>query len=67
MRETRVNQSSTTVRATRVAGNLLCAAAILIALVNNDTLRWAVGIPVVLAVVGVGLRIEAAIHLSRSQ
>jgi hypothetical protein len=62
-----MNQSSPKARAKRVAGNLLCAAAILIALVNNDTYRWAIGVPIVLAVVGVGLRIEAAMHLSRSE
>jgi hypothetical protein len=51
---------------TGLAGNVLLAAAIVIALVNNDAYQWAIGIPVVLAVVGVGLRIEAAILISRS-
>jgi hypothetical protein len=47
-------------------GDYFAAAAIVIALVNNDTYQWAIGIPIVLAVVGVGLRIEAAILVSRS-
>ena len=46
---------------TRVVGDILTVAAIVIALVNNHTVQWAIGIPIVLAVVGVGLRIEAAI------
>lgn len=50
----------------RVVGDYFAAAAIVIALVNNDTYQWAIGIPIVLAVVGVGLRIEAAILVSRS-
>jgi len=45
---------------TRVLGTFLIIAAIVIGLINNDTYQWAIGIPVVLAVVGVGLRIEAA-------
>lgn len=46
---------------TRVVGDVLTAVAIVIALVNNHTVQWAIGIPIVLAVVGVGLRIEASI------
>jgi hypothetical protein len=45
-------------------GDVLTVAAIVIALVNNHTIQWAIGIPIVLAVVGVGLRIEAAIGRS---
>jgi hypothetical protein len=48
----------------RVVGDVLVVAAIVIALVNNDTIRWGIAIPVVLALVGVGLRIEAAISRS---
>lgn len=61
-----MNEGSATVRATRVTGNVLCGAAILIAIISNDTYRWAIGVPIVLALVGVGLRIEAAMRLSRS-
>jgi hypothetical protein len=50
---------------TRTVGTIFCAAAIVIALVNNDTYTWAIGVPIVLAVVGVGLRIEAVLN-SRS-
>jgi hypothetical protein len=46
-------------------GDVLSAAAILIALINNDSYRFAIGLPIVLAVVGVGLRVEAAL-ISRS-
>jgi hypothetical protein len=49
---------------TRAAGGVLIAAAIVIALINNDTYKWAIATPIVLAVVGVGLRIEAAISRS---
>ena len=49
---------------TRVVSDILIVAAILIALVNNHTIQWAIGMPIVLAVVGVGLRIEAAISQS---
>jgi hypothetical protein len=45
-------------------GDVLTVAAIVIALVNNDTIRWGIAVPIVLAVVGVGLRIEAAISRS---
>ena len=45
-------------------GGVLSVAAIVIALINNDSVQWAIGVPVVLAVVGVGLRIEAAIGRS---
>lgn len=51
---------------TRVVGTAFCVAAILIALINNHTYQWAIGVPLVLAVVGVGLRIEAMLT-SRSQ
>jgi hypothetical protein len=47
-------------------GTVFCVAAIVVALVNNHTYQWAIGVPVVLAVVGVGLRIEAAL-ISRSR
>jgi hypothetical protein len=50
---------------TRVVGTVFCTAAIVIALINNDTYTWAIGVPIVLAVVGVGLRIEAVLS-SRS-
>lgn len=46
---------------TRAVGTVFCIAAIVIALVNNNTHTWAIGVPIVLAVVGVGLRIEAAL------
>ena len=49
-----------------MVGDVLSAAAILIALVNNGTYKWAIGMPIVLAVVGVGLRVEAEILSSRS-
>jgi len=56
-----VSQASHARSTTWVVGNVLTVAAIVVALVNNDTIRWGIGIPIVLAVVGVGLRIEAAI------
>ena len=56
-----MGQASRAGSTTRVVGDVLIVAAIVIALVNNDTVRWAVGMPIVLAVLGVGLRIEAAI------
>ena len=59
-----MGQASRAGSTTRVVGDVLTVAAILIALVNNHTIQWAIGIPVVLAVVGVGLRIEAAISRS---
>jgi hypothetical protein len=59
-----VSQASRAGSTTRVTGNVLTVAAILIALVNNHTIQWALGMPIVLAVVGVGLRIEAAISRS---
>jgi hypothetical protein len=46
---------------TKLVGTIFCAAAIVIAVVNNNTYTWAIGVPIVLAVVGVGLRIEAAL------
>jgi len=49
----------------RLAGDALSVAAVVIALVNNHTIQWAIGVPVVLAVVGVGLRIEAALVVCR--
>jgi hypothetical protein len=45
----------------QVVGDVLLGAAILVALINNDSIKWAIGVPIVLAVVGVGLRIEAAL------
>ena len=48
----------------KLVGGVLSVAAIVIALINNDSAQWAIGVPVVLAVVGVGLRIEAAIGRS---
>jgi len=46
---------------------LVCiVAAIVVALTNNDTYQWAVGVPIALAIVGAGLRIESAILASRS-
>jgi hypothetical protein len=42
-------------------GDILSAAAIVMALVNNRTYQWAIGVPIALAVVGVGLRIEAVL------
>jgi hypothetical protein len=59
-----VTKSSRAGSTTRVVGDVLTVAAIVIALVNNDTMQWAIGIPIVLAVVGVGLRIEAAVSRS---
>jgi hypothetical protein len=59
-----VSQASGAGSTTRVVGDVLTVAAIVIALVNNHTIQWAIGIPIVLAVVGVGLRIEAAISRS---
>jgi hypothetical protein len=61
-----VTQASRTGTQTGVVGVVFIVAAIVIALISNDTYQWAVGIPIVLAVVGVGLRIEAAIRTSRS-
>lgn len=46
---------------TRVVGTVCCIAAVVIAVINNDTYRWAIGVPVALAVIGVGLRIEVAL------
>jgi hypothetical protein len=46
---------------TRVLGDVLIVAAIVIAVISNHTIQWALGVPLVLAVVGVGLRIETAI------
>ena len=60
-----MSQASGAGSMTRVVGDVLSAAAVLIALVNNGTYQWAIGIPIVLAVVGVGLRVEAAILRSR--
>jgi len=49
-----------------VVGDLLSFAAILIVMLSNDSsYKWAIGVPIVLAVIGVGLRIEAAL-VSRS-
>lgn len=50
-------------RATRLTrlGNVLIAAAAVVAIVNNHTYQWAICVPIVLAVVGVGLRIEAVL------
>jgi hypothetical protein len=59
--ETRVSQASRQGSTTRVVGDVLIVAAILIALINNHTIQWAIGVPIVLAVVGIGLRVEAAI------
>jgi len=53
-------QASRARSSTRLVGDALSVAAVVIALVNNHTIQWAIGVPVVLAVVGVGLRIEAA-------
>lgn len=46
-------------------GDVLSVAAVVIAVLSNDSYRWAIGVPIVLAVIGVGLRIEAAL-VSRS-
>ncbi|HSR85230.1 MAG TPA: hypothetical protein VLM11_13730 [Streptosporangiaceae bacterium] len=61
-----MSQAGRVGRRTRIVGDYLSGAAIVIALVNNDTLKWAIGLPIVLAIVGVGLRVEAAITTSRS-
>jgi hypothetical protein len=61
-----VDRASTAHSMTRITGTVFCAAAILTALVNNHTSQWAIGVPIVLAVVGVGLRIEAVL-VSRSR
>jgi hypothetical protein len=60
-----VSQPAARGSATRVVGDVLTVAAVVIALVNNHTIQWAIGIPIVLAVAGVGLRIEAAISRPR--
>ena len=59
-----MSQASRAGSTTRVVGDILTVAGIVIALVNNHTIQWAIGVPIVLAVVGVGLRIEAAISRS---
>jgi len=59
-----VSQASRPGSTTRFVGEILTIAAIVIALLNNHSIQWAIGIPIVLAVVGVGLRIEAAISRS---
>ena len=59
-----MSQASHAGSTTRVVGDIFTVAAIVIALTNNHTIQWAIGIPIVLAVVGVGLRIEAAISRS---
>lgn len=56
-----MDRASSVNSVTRILGTVLCGAAILIALVNNHTAQWAIGVPVVLAVLGVGLRIEAVL------
>jgi hypothetical protein len=43
---------------------VLSAAATLIALVNNGTYQW-IDMPIELAIMGLGLRVEAAILMSR--
>jgi len=58
-------QASRARSSTRLVGDALSVAAVVIALVNNHTIQWAIGVPVVLAVVGVGLRIEAALVVGR--
>jgi hypothetical protein len=60
-----VSQATRAGSGTRFVGDILSAAAIVIAVLSNDSYRWAIGVPIVLAVVGVGLRIEAAL-ISRS-
>jgi hypothetical protein len=56
-----VHKPSRAKSATRFVDGFLSFAAIVIALVNNDTYQRAIGVPVVLAVVGVGLWIEAVL------
>jgi hypothetical protein len=60
-----VSQASPTGTTMRAVGDVLTLAAIVIALVNNDSIQWAIGVPIVLAIAGVGLRIEAVISRSR--
>lgn len=60
-----MSQASRVGSKSSVVGDVLIAAAILVALVNNDTYQWAIGVPIVLAVLGAGLRIEAAVSRSR--
>jgi hypothetical protein len=60
-----VTQDSRAWTTTRLAGDVLSVAAVLIALVNNHTIQWAIGTPIALALVGAGLRIEAAILTRR--
>jgi hypothetical protein len=62
-----VSEARSSESAARIAGSILIAAAIVIAVVNNDTYRWAIAVPLVLAIVGVGLRIEAAIRVSQTR
>jgi hypothetical protein len=45
-------------------GDILIVAAIVIAVISNGTAQWAIGVPVVLAIAGAGLLIEAAISRS---
>jgi hypothetical protein len=56
-----VKQASLAGSTTRVVANVLIVAAIVIAVISNHSVQWAVGIPIVLAIVGVGLRIEAVL------
>ena len=61
-----VSQVSRPASTNVVVGDLLSFAAILIVMLSNDSsYKWAIGVPIVLAVIGVGLRIEAAL-VSRS-
>ena len=64
--EIRVNRASLPGSTSAVVGTVLIVAAIVIAVTSNHSNQWAVGIPIALAVVGVGLRVEAAILSSRS-
>ncbi len=56
-----MDQASRAKSVTRVLGSVLIVVAVLVALISNDTYQWAIGVPVVLAIVGVGLRIEAVL------
>lgn len=59
-----MSQASGAGSARRAVGDILIVAAVVIAVISNHTVQWAVGVPVVLAIAGVGLWIEAAISRS---
>ena len=64
--EIRVNRASLPGSTTAVVGTVLIVAGIIIGVISNGSNQWGIGVPIALAVVGVGLRIEAVILTSRS-